>query len=230
MELKPIKTYTKRDLFIKEVESWIFNGTVKPGQKLPSEREMSSKMNISRSVINSGLRELERLKLIKIQPQSGCIVNDYFQKGNLETLNALLNYKNGNYSPELLNSIYQARALVESEVVSLASQNCTKADAAKLNNIVDDFISGDGDVWGDKLFYFFHQLAIISRNHIYPLLICSFKPVYQILGRWNSENHGRQEIINFNKELVAAVAAHQSSQAIKCYHELVNWSLKDLLS
>ncbi len=43
MELKPIKTHTKQELFIQEVEKWIFEGKIKPGEKLPSEREMDPK-------------------------------------------------------------------------------------------------------------------------------------------------------------------------------------------
>lgn len=229
MELKPIKTYTKQELFIQEVEKWIFEGKIKPGEKLPSEREMASKMCISRSVINRGLQELSRLKLIKINPQSGCVVNNYFQVGNLETLNALLDYQDGNYSQKLLYSIYDARKLVEKEIIVLASERCSKVDGAKLNNLIDDFISSNSGEKGELLFKFFHQLAIISNNQIYPLLISSFRPVYQILGKWNSENQGWHKVVSFNRKLINAIAAHQTDKALQYYSELVNWSLQDLL-
>lgn len=71
MEIKPIYAQTKVELFINQVESWIFSGQLKPGESLPSERDLATKMNISRSVVNSGLNYLADLKLVTIIPQKG---------------------------------------------------------------------------------------------------------------------------------------------------------------
>ncbi|GEM_PF-6654149 len=44
MEIKPIYAQTKVELFINQVESWIFSGQLKPGESLPSERDLATKM------------------------------------------------------------------------------------------------------------------------------------------------------------------------------------------
>ena len=227
MEIKPIQAQTKVELFIAQVESWIFSGQLKPGESLPSERELANKMNISRSVVNSGLNYLANLKLITIIPQKGSIVNDYFKDGDLQTLNELLSYAKGNYDLSLLKAMYAARKLVEGEIIQIVSSNLIKSQAALLHNLVDDFTSSDQQL-GELLYLFFHQLAIDSGNIVYPLLISSFNQVYVVLGNWNSQQ-GKEKITCLNHQLVDQIAAHQTKKALKLHNELVEWSLKDLL-
>ena len=228
MEIKPIYAQTKVELFINQVESWIFSGQLKPGESLPSERDLATKMNISRSVVNSGLNDLADLKLVTIIPQKGSVVNDYFKNGDLRTLNELLNYTNGNYDPNLLKAMYAARKLVEGEIIRIVSNKLTKSQAAFLHNLVDDFTSSNQRL-GEFLYLFFHQLAIDSGNIVYPLLISSFHQVYVVLGNWNSQQQGKAKITRLNHQLVDQISAHQTKEALKLHNELVEWSLKDLL-
>lgn len=228
MKIKPIQTQTKMELFIKQVEGWLFSGQVKPGDSFPSERELATQMGISRSVVNNGLNYLANLKLIKIIPQKGSIVNDYFKDGNLQTLNELLNYTKGNYDPKLLKAMYAARKLVEGEIIKIVSGKLTDPQAAYLHNLVDDFTVSEQHL-GKFLYLFFHQLAIDSDNMVYPLLISSFHQVYVILGNWNSEQKGKEKIIQLNHQLIDRLAAHQTEEALILHSTLIEWSLNDLL-
>jgi DNA-binding FadR family transcriptional regulator len=228
VEIKPIRSQTKQELFVQQVEDWIFSGQLKPGDSLPSERTLAEQMEVSRSVINRGLNQLAQLKLIRVNPQSGSTVNDYFKEGDLQTLNELLHYTRGHYDPALLRSMYQARQLVEGEIVRLVSTSITKAQAAQLRNIVDDFALSDQQS-GEFLYRFFHQLAIDADNQVYPLLISSFHSVYVVLGGWNSTKKGREKIIQLNRRLVRALAGHRTAEAVKIHRELIRWSLNDLL-
>ena len=50
-------------------------------------------MGISRSVVNSGIIELERMGFLTIKPRVGAFVADYRRKGNLEIMRAILRHK-----------------------------------------------------------------------------------------------------------------------------------------
>ena len=52
VEFKKLQTPTLKETFITQVEHMIISGEFEVGQKLPSERELSMKMGISRSIVN----------------------------------------------------------------------------------------------------------------------------------------------------------------------------------
>ncbi len=49
-------------------------GLIAPGESLPSEREMSEKLDVSRSTIRQGLKELAQMGLIATRPGAGTVV------------------------------------------------------------------------------------------------------------------------------------------------------------
>ena len=58
--ISKISTPSLKDLFVKELENKILSGELKVGDKLPSERELASSMQVSRAVVNAGIAELEQ--------------------------------------------------------------------------------------------------------------------------------------------------------------------------
>ena len=58
MQFQKISTPSLKDLFVKELENKILSGELKVGDKLPSERELASSMQVSRAVVNAGIAEL----------------------------------------------------------------------------------------------------------------------------------------------------------------------------
>ena len=59
MKLEQLTAPSLRDLFVKTIQDAIISGELQIGEVLPTEREFAEQMNISRSVVNSGLNELQ---------------------------------------------------------------------------------------------------------------------------------------------------------------------------
>ena len=57
MDFAKLKAPTLKELFIQELESMILSGKLEIGEKLPSERVLAEKMQVSRAVVNSGITE-----------------------------------------------------------------------------------------------------------------------------------------------------------------------------
>ena len=93
MKLEQLTAPSLRDLFVKTIQDAIISGELKIGEVLPTEREFAEQMNISRSVVNSGLNELQNRGFIEIKPRKGAVVADYIYTGNINTLTALMEYK-----------------------------------------------------------------------------------------------------------------------------------------
>ena len=73
MQFQKISTPSLKDLFVKELENKILSGELKVGDKLPSERELASSMQVSRAVVNAGIAELEQKGFLIIKPRIGTL-------------------------------------------------------------------------------------------------------------------------------------------------------------
>ena len=52
MDFRPIVAPSIRELFIQQVEGAILSGQLKPGDRLPTERELADTMHISKTVVH----------------------------------------------------------------------------------------------------------------------------------------------------------------------------------
>lgn len=57
-----------------QIREAVDNGTLKPGDRLPTEREMSDSLNLARGTINKAYEELKRSRIIEIIQGSGSFV------------------------------------------------------------------------------------------------------------------------------------------------------------
>lgn len=88
MGFQQIQAPTLRELFVDQVIGMIFSGELRVGDRLPSERELSEQMHISRSMVHTGLEDLERMGFVRMEPRRGNYIEDYARHGNFETLMA----------------------------------------------------------------------------------------------------------------------------------------------
>lgn len=102
------------DEVLKQFKRLISEGALQPGDKLPSERRLETKMNLPKGVINRALRMMETYGIIKAVPQSGTYVTTICK----EALEGLM-----------MNVI----SLKQSDIASVADLRCVlEKHAAKL--------------------------------------------------------------------------------------------------
>ena len=65
MKFKAINTLSIKELFISQIEEMILSGELKPGDKLPTERELADEMNISKTIVHDGIRDLARIGFLQ---------------------------------------------------------------------------------------------------------------------------------------------------------------------
>jgi GntR family transcriptional regulator, transcriptional repressor for pyruvate dehydrogenase complex len=196
--LKPLKTDSLKDVFIKRFEEIILSEDLLPGEKLPSERDLALQLGVSRPVVHEGLVDLANKGLLTMKPRAGAIVNDYKKHGSIFLLTSLLNYNKKKFEPKLVKNMLDVRSLFEVEIARLASLNRTdrqlkelffhieKEKKCNLNNI-DSVLELD--------FTFHHLLSLATDNLVYPLLLNSFKNFYNNLASEFFEESGIVKIV-----------------------------------
>lgn len=184
--LKPLKTESLVDIFIRRFEELILSEKLSIGDKLLSERELAMQLGVSRSVVHEGLIELEARGLVKMKPRVGTFVNDYRRKGSLTLLNSLVEYSSGIPGPDILESMLKMRILIETETAYLSALNRTKEHLNEFKFIINEEKQSDKhniEIVSSLDFEFHLLVAISSGNLIYPLMINSFKEVYTNITR-----------------------------------------------
>ena len=121
--------------FVDEMQSRILSGQLKPGDRLPPERELAEELGISRGSVNQGILDLERMGFLRVVPRKGTFVADYIKNATPLTIAAIMNYDSTMYDAELFRGFMDFRILVERECVRLA---CLHMDDAS-RQMLDDF-------------------------------------------------------------------------------------------
>ncbi|HPS85171.1 MAG TPA: FadR/GntR family transcriptional regulator [Spirochaetota bacterium] len=223
--LKPLKTESLADIFIRRFEELILSEKISIGEKLPSERELAVQLGVSRSVVHEGLIELEARGLVKMKPRAGSVVNDYRRNGSLTLLNSLVEYSNGTLGPDILESMLKMRVLFETETAALSAVNRSEEHINEFKLIVEqEKKTGRSDLEKiSSLDFEFHLLvAISSGNMIYPLMLNSFKEVYTNLTRkFFSDSSLVEFVFAHHEKLFKAIEKKDEKAAVKIMRAII---------
>ena len=163
--LQPLKAQKLYLNAAERVAEAIFKGQWKPGDKLPSERDLALALEVSRSTIRQSLAALEALSVIRIKQGVGAFVLE----GALEMIASELVAEMVTEGDPLM--LVEARRTIEPGVALLAALNRTDEDLSKLEKILHEMewnqheaVNEKGFVNADIKYHF--AIAIASHNPI----------------------------------------------------------------
>ncbi|NLJ91233.1 MAG: FadR family transcriptional regulator [Clostridiales bacterium] len=225
MDFTKLKAPTLKELFVRELESMILSGKLKIGEKLPSERVLAEKMQVSRAVVNSGITELARKGFVMVKPRSGVYVTDYRRYGTVETLLSIMNYNGGQLRKDEIRSILEVKMIVDKLAISLSVERITDDDITSLNTYLEDILSDNIDKAADAVFSFYHEIAMISQNTLLPLIYRSFKiPVNHLWIRF-IQKYGNELVYRNAKCVLTALKNRNKEEALACVEEAISSSI-----
>jgi GntR family transcriptional repressor for pyruvate dehydrogenase complex len=86
MPFEPIQPEKISQTVVRQIEQLILRGILKPGERLPSERELSERLSVSRPSLREALAELQASGLLTSRAGSGVFVGDVLGSAFSETL------------------------------------------------------------------------------------------------------------------------------------------------
>ena len=90
MPLQPIKPARVSDAIVEQLKTQIISGALKPGDKLPAERELVEQLKVSRPSVREALLKLEAQGLIYSRQGEGTFVLDALSTTHTKPLATLL--------------------------------------------------------------------------------------------------------------------------------------------
>jgi GntR family transcriptional regulator, transcriptional repressor for pyruvate dehydrogenase complex len=193
------------------IVSLVENGEIKPGEKLPSERELSQQLSMSRSCVREALQALSMMRLIDIRPGRGAYVRSTLPEEVIDS-NVLSRLIEG----DSLRELAEARRILEVEIARLAAVRRTEDDLQELqrslavakseNTSVAQLIASDLN---------FHlQIAKATHNEV---LLKVFSTIFPLLGESRARVHdfagARQNILEFHRVICEAIEKRDASTA-----------------
>ncbi len=169
----------KLDEATKRLERAILEGRYKPGDRLPSERDLAVEYGVSRSILREGIRRLAGLGLLRTEPQSGTYVTDYRKEASLDFLIYLLDNKEP-LDPEIFQAVNEFREVLETGCAARAAARATPERVSELRAALDRMRREEGKP--DRLAerdYEFHSLFIEQTDNLaMRILFNACKSVY----------------------------------------------------
>lgn len=167
-KLKEVRLRTPSEVIIKQLQGLISDGTLKPGDRLPSERELAGRFRVGRGYVREAIQRLEFYGILKTYPNTGTIVASLGVKALDGLISNILALDRND-----LQSLLETRALLEIHSAWLAAQRATDDEIAVLEKLHGEFRlqveAGRVGLEEDISFHF--KIAECSRNSVLRSLI-----------------------------------------------------------
>lgn len=186
-----------------KVREMVANGTLRAGDKLPAERELAARFNISRSAVREALRSLEVSGIIR--NAKGVKGGAFIQSAEKEPVAlAVQDFVHlGNIS---LDELTEARLGIQDIVVRLACERGTQEHFDQLEKIVERTrVETDVNARFHSASEFYQVLADATGNRIYGLFVGALSSILRnFVGGPNYETL-QETLIESRERLVGAL-------------------------
>lgn len=156
----PTRVYAQ---IVEKICDLIADGTLKPGDKLPPERELAERFHVSRNSVRTALHTLEVFSLTESRQGDGT----YVRHNNIRTLPdnqflALVSKR------ESIKEILGARKILEPGVAYAAAQNASPEDIQELEEILyrHEVKASYNDPGAEEDQHFHFVIARMAKNRI----------------------------------------------------------------
>lgn len=227
MEFQKLNALSLKEMFICQIRDMILSGKLPAGSKLPPERELARQMQVSRAVVNSGVAELEKQGFLEIYPRQGVFVADYGRNGNINTLNAIMEYHGDTLGQAEIRSILEVRRALEHLATDSVIKNAADEDILGLEGLLEEVAAAKSVQEAvAATFSFHHRLSVISGNSIMPLIYISFKPVVTQLWKRFGLRYGKEALYDSVLCLYKCVRERDTEAARMCTDKRMDEALE----
>jgi GntR family transcriptional regulator, transcriptional repressor for pyruvate dehydrogenase complex len=159
--LRPLQRPRLYEQVVDQIQAWIAQNGLEVGDRLPPERELASRLGVSRATVSQALVAMEVVGMVSVRHGDGVVLVE--PAGSAKVVNALRRHA------QQLPEIIEAREALETKLAALAAGRRTESDLAAMDEALAlmerDIASGGRGVEGDERFH----AAVTAAGHS-PLL------------------------------------------------------------
>src|SRR6202050_430616 len=156
---------------VQQIEDSVLNGSLKPGDQLPAERDLAQRLGVSRTAVREAVKALREKGLVEAYFGRGTFITDGTSQAVRQSLDLVA--KIG--QPESSTHLAEMRAILEPEIAALAAVRAQEPELATMREAVAvmDRAGHDPDAYIEADLDFHLALAEAAANPIILSLIDS---------------------------------------------------------
>jgi DNA-binding FadR family transcriptional regulator len=185
MVLKPVTRRLVPDDVFEQLLGEVVDGSLGPGDALPSERRLAELLGVSRPAVREALQRLSATRLVEVKHGGATTVRDYQRYAGLDLLPRLL-VRQGELDPDTARSIVEARFAIAPEVSRLAARRSARAaehlraaPAVAVEALVEACSGGDAVARQRTALEFWDAVVDLADSIVFRLMFNSLRAAYE---------------------------------------------------
>lgn len=218
---------TKQELFIRRIQGMILSEELRPGDRLPPERELAAEMKISKTLVHEGIRELARLGFVDVLSGQGVIVADYTKTGNIDTLLSIMKYQEGHLDKRMAYGMLDLRLESEASSLMTIAQNKDPDEIRQLSEIVKKARALPEEEFNaiiDLIVSFHHLVFSFSDNVVFPLVFNAFSVVTRRFWNEYARREGIPHVLDGLDHYISCLKDGRGEDAVQILTQEINWA------
>ncbi|BDR63868.1 FadR/GntR family transcriptional regulator [Clostridium tetani] len=227
----PVKNKKIYEEVIEQIKDMIYKGILKKGDKLPSERDMVEKLQVSRTSVREALRSLEIVGLIESRQGEGNFIKEDFEDGLIEPLSVMFMLQDSK-SEEIL----ELRKIIEVGTIKLAAERITESELERLNELKEKLKTPNKEENLAEIDREFHyKIAAASKNF---LLLGVLNAISALMESYIKdarksileEEGNRQELITQHENIFEALNNNSEDEAVEAMTKHLDFANKYMIN
>jgi GntR family transcriptional repressor for pyruvate dehydrogenase complex len=175
--LRPVVRESSVSEVAKRLLDHLSAGDIRPGTRLPAERQLAEALGVARSSVRGALSALDVLGIIEIRPGSG----SYVREGTSEFLPRAINW-GLMLGQRRTQDLVEVRTYLEAVSARLAAERATDEDLTLLEEHLRQMraAGGDAKAFIDADIDFHLEMARIARNSVLSDILHSIRALLQV--------------------------------------------------
>lgn len=216
LAFEQIKTRRVFEEICEQIRNRLTSGALKPGDKLPAERDLAIEFKVSRPAVREALRTLEISGVVSLH--KGVKGGAFIREGNPGMLTQWLQDLISLQTISLA-SLAEARVLINGTVMRLAVERATEEDFKAIEEVIDLIESSDDLLHrANAGVLFFRLIAKATRNEVLTMLVDSLGEIVRVVID-RTGRVARPELVSVRRRILKAMRARDSASAMKAMSE-----------
>lgn len=213
---EPIRPKKISEEIVEQIKKLIVKGELKPGDRVPSERDLASMLGVSRPSVREAIMVLEATGFLDSRQGGGTFVRALTETSITDPLAILVEEKD----PELLRALVEVRMGLESWAAFLAAQRAEPQELAELRRLyeimAEQATRGGWDPEVDADFHY--AITAASHNslqmHVLDSIHSLFHATIQValMEFYRQQGHIEKLLVQ-HREIYEAIAARDPERA-----------------
>jgi GntR family transcriptional regulator, transcriptional repressor for pyruvate dehydrogenase complex len=218
LRFQPIQVRRTFDEICGRIREQLALGVLKPGDKLPRERDLAEQLGVSRNVLREALRSLEMAGLLRLQ--KGVKGGAFIQAGDMSRMNDVMRdmLSLGAIS---VRELSEGRIQILDLVVRLACERAQAADFQALEANIErsDFATREGRLL-DRVECsreFYKLLAAATGNKVMAMIMDSVTEIHMrfVYAKVASSGVSMPQLVEKRRQFLSALRARDTSAAAR---------------